>query len=57
MTSGNSGMYTVTVVLPRLQSEFGVSRADASLPYTLTTIGLGVGDTSRWFTRRRGIAR
>ena len=43
MTIGNSGMYTVTVVLPRLQSEFGVSRADASLPYTLTMIGFGVG--------------
>lgn len=43
MTVGNSGMYTVTVVLPRLQAEFGVSRADASLPYTLTMIGFGVG--------------
>ncbi len=43
MTIGNSGMYTVTVVLPRLQSEFGVTRADASLPYTLTMIGFGVG--------------
>lgn len=43
MTIGNSGMYTVTVVLPRLQTEFGVNRADASLPYTLTMIGFGVG--------------
>ena len=43
MTIGNSGMYTVTVVLPLLQSEFGVNRADASLPYTLTMIGFGVG--------------
>ena len=43
MTIGNSGMYTVTVVLPRLQAEFGVNRADASLPYTLTMIGFGVG--------------
>ncbi len=43
MTIGNSGMYTVTVVLPRLQAEFGVTRADASLPYTLTMIGFGVG--------------
>ena len=33
----------VTVVLPRLQTEFGVNRADASLPYTLTMIGFGVG--------------
>ncbi len=43
MTIGGSGMYAVTVVLPRLQQEFGVARADASLPYTLTLIGFGVG--------------
>ena len=43
MTIGNSGMYTVTVVLPRLQAEFGITRADASIPYTLTMIGFGVG--------------
>ena len=38
-TMGNSGMYVLSVVLPQVQSEFGVSRADASLPYTLTMIG------------------
>ena len=43
MTLGGSGMYSVTVVLPRIQSEFGVARADASLPYTLTMIGFGLG--------------
>jgi len=43
MTLGGSGMYAVTVVLPPVQAEFGVSRADASLPYTLTMIGFGVG--------------
>jgi len=43
MTIGGSGMYAVTVVLPRIQQEFGVARADASLPYTLTMIGFGVG--------------
>ena len=43
MTLGGSGMYSVTVVLPRIQAEFGVTRADASLPYTLTMIGFGVG--------------
>lgn len=43
MTIGGSGMYAVTVVLPRLQQEFNVARADASLPYTLTLIGFGVG--------------
>ncbi|MEO7391524.1 MAG: MFS transporter [Ramlibacter sp.] len=43
MTIGGSGMYSVTVVLPRLQADFGVARADASLPYTLTMIGFGLG--------------
>jgi MFS family permease len=43
MTIGGSGMYSVTVVLPRIQEEFGVARADASLPYTLTMIGFGIG--------------
>ena len=43
MTIGGSGMYVVTVVLPRVQEEFGVGRSDASLPYTLTMIGFGLG--------------
>lgn len=43
MTIGGSGMYSVTVVLPAIQAEFGVARADASLPYTLTMIGFGIG--------------
>ncbi|NPC54510.1 MFS transporter [Caenimonas soli] len=43
MTVGGSGMYSVTVVLPRIQEDFGVARADASLPYTLTMIGFGLG--------------
>jgi hypothetical protein len=36
MTIGGSGMYSMAVVLPPLQAEFGIARADASLPYTLT---------------------
>jgi MFS family permease len=43
MTIGGSGMYSITVVLPRIQQEFGVARGDASLPYTLTMIGFGLG--------------
>jgi MFS family permease len=43
MTIGGSGMYSVAVVLPRIQAEFGVARGDASLPYTLTMIGFGIG--------------
>lgn len=43
MTLGGVGMYSVTIVLPQIQAEFGVSRSDASLPYTLTMLGFGVG--------------
>ena len=43
MTLGASGMYVIPVVLPAVQAEFGVARADASLPYSLLMIGFGVG--------------
>jgi MFS family permease len=43
MTVGASGMYVVPVVLPAVQAEFGIARADASAPYSLLMIGFGVG--------------
>jgi MFS family permease len=43
MTIGASGMYVVSVVIPAVQADFGVDRSTASLPYTMTMIGLGVG--------------
>jgi MFS family permease len=43
MTIGGSGMYAITVVLPRIQQDFGIARGDASLPYTMTMIGFGIG--------------
>ena len=43
MTIGSGGMYVVAVVLPPVQAEFGIARADASLPYTAMMIGFGVG--------------
>jgi MFS family permease len=43
MTVGASGMYVISVMLPAVQTEFGVARADASLPYTVLMIGFGVG--------------
>ncbi|CAN5895343.1 MFS transporter [soil metagenome] len=43
MTVGSCGMYVVSVVLPAIQSDFGVARAEASLPYTLLMIGFGFG--------------
>jgi len=43
MTVGSAGMYVVSVMLPAVQAEFGISRAQASLPYTLLMIGFGAG--------------
>jgi MFS family permease len=42
-TVGSVGMWAVVVALPAVQAEFGVARADASLPYTLAMLGFGVG--------------
>jgi len=36
-------MYVVSVVLPEVQRDFAVTRADASLPYTLMMLGFGAG--------------
>jgi len=43
MTIGGAGMYSMAVVLPPLQAEFGIARADASFPFTLTMVGFGLG--------------
>jgi MFS family permease len=43
MTIGGSGVYTVAVVLPLVQADFGIARGDASLPYTAAMIGFGLG--------------
>ncbi len=43
MTISGAGMYSMAVVLPPLQAEFGIARSEASLPYTLTMIGFGLG--------------
>ena len=57
MTIGSSAMYVVAVVLPSVQAEFGVARADASLPYTLLMIGFGVGGVFMGrLADRRGVA-
>ncbi len=42
-TIGSVGLWSVVVVLPAVQVEFAVARADASLSYTLTTLGFGLG--------------
>lgn len=43
MTVGGVGMYVLSVALPEVQAEFGSGRGGASLPYTATMIGFGVG--------------
>lgn len=40
---GGAGLWSVVVVLPAVEADFGVSRADASLPYTFTLIGVAIG--------------
>ncbi len=45
-TIASVGMWSVIVVLPYVQAEFGVDRANASLPYTATMIGFGVGNVT-----------
>jgi MFS family permease len=42
-TIGSIGMWSFVVALPAVQAAFGVARADASLPFTLTFMGFGLG--------------
>jgi len=43
-TIGSIGFWGVVVILPAVQAEFAVDRADASIPYTLTMIGFAAGN-------------
>ncbi|OHV90870.1 MFS transporter [Mesorhizobium sp. ORS 3428] len=43
-TIGGAGMWSVVVVLPAVQAEFGVDRAAASMPYTATMVGFAAGN-------------
>lgn len=40
----NAGMWAIIVIMPAVEAEFGTTRAEASLPYTLNMIGFGVGN-------------
>ena len=42
-TIGGVGLWSAVVVLPTIQSEFGVDRGGASLPYTATLVGFALG--------------
>ena len=43
-TIGSVGMWAIVVILPAAQADFGVSRGEASLPYTLTMVGFAIGN-------------
>ncbi len=51
--TGNVGMWSIILILPAVQAEFGVSRGGASLPYTLTMAGFALGNLliGRWVDR------
>jgi MFS family permease len=42
-TVGGVGMWSFAVVLPAVQADLGLVRADASLPYTATMVGFAIG--------------
>jgi len=42
-TVGSVGMWSVVVALPTVQADFGVTRAEASMPYTLAMLGFAAG--------------
>jgi MFS family permease len=55
-TVGSVGMWSFVVALPAAQAEFGVDRAAASLPFTLTMFGFAFGGVlTGWLADRYGI--
>ncbi|HEY4252398.1 MAG TPA: MFS transporter [Roseomonas sp.] len=55
-TIGGVGLWSIVVAMPAVQAEFGVARADASLPYTLTMLAfMGGGVLMGRLADRRGI--
>ena len=55
-TIGGVGMWSIAVVLPTLQADFGVTRADVLLAYTAVMLGAVVGGpVMGWLSDRFGI--
>jgi len=48
-----AGMWSIVVVMPKVQADFGVARAAASMPYTVSMIGFAGGAMilGRWADR------
>jgi MFS family permease len=40
----NASMWAIIVIMPAVEAEFGSTRAEAALPYTLTMIGFALGN-------------
>ncbi len=43
-TAANVGIWAIIVIMPAVEAEFGVGRAETSLLYTMTMIGFGLGN-------------
>ncbi len=43
-TIGSVGMWAVVLVLPAVQADFDIDRADASVPFTATMVGFALGN-------------
>ena len=55
-TIGSAGFWSFVVALPAVQATFGASRADSSLPYTLTMVGFAFGGVGMgWLVDRVGL--
>jgi MFS family permease len=55
-TIGGVGMWSFPVALTAVQADFGVVRADASLPFTVAMVGFAVGGMAMgWLLDRFGI--
>src|SRR5882724_6288321 len=55
-TIGGVGMWSIAVVLPTLQADFGVTRADVSLAYTAVMLGAVLGGPAMgWLSDKFGI--
>jgi len=49
----NAGMWAVVVIMPTVEAEFALTRAETSLPYMLSMLGYGLGNfiIGRWVDR------
>ena len=41
---GTAGMWSVVIIMPNIQNEFGLDRAASTYPYVATMFGYGIGN-------------